>query len=597
MSYKGQHHAPASGHGKRRSSSSSNVGKHDKRYVEAQYSALIAHDQDTGTIPRVGPAAVADVEPEAGGTESVARSTATMSMATLLSRGTGFLRTWAMAFALGNTVITSAYQVANDMPNMVFELVAGGLLSTAFLPIYLKQRQRGEKEANAFGSNLLNICFIALGVITLLATIFSSQVMYTQTFMTGGEDQELATFFFRFFAIQIIFYGAGGIISGILNAQRRFIWPALGPVFNNIVVIITMFGYVPLSSWDQQFALVWLAVGTSVGVLAQMGVQIPALIRSGFHWSPRINLHDPALREAVHLAVPAIIFTVTNLICVSVMNAFALGVSDNGPSSLYYARLWYQLPYGVLAVALSTAMFTEMSESVARENMVAFRDNVKTGLRGTFFLIIPMATLLVIMAPLLITLYHAGQFTADDIATVARILVFWGICLPFYSAYLYLYFAFSAIRKLKVVTVVNTVASVVQVFLYAFLTTYVPFEGGSGLGLIGIPIADIIFYAIMFVVLFALLHREVGTFGGGEVVFTAFKVLAASAVGGVLGYLLYSVLPSTSGILMALLEIVVIAVVTLAVIYALCALMRIPEMRLLSSMRDKLVRRLRPRRG
>lgn len=568
-------------------------GLHDRHAVERCRSARAGHEGVALEAP-----AFDTVRSEGGDiptkeSGSVAHSTAAISMATLVSRGTGFLRTWATAFALGNTVITSAYQVANDMPNMVFELVAGGLLSTAFLPIYLRQREKGEHEADVFGSNILSISLLLLGIITLLATVFAPQIMFTQTFMTGGEDQQLATFFFRIFAIQIMFYGVGGIIGGILNARRRFVWPALGPVFNNIVVIVTMFGYVPISALDPQFAMVWLAVGTSVGVFVQVGVQVPALVRTGFRWRPHIDWHDPALKEAVHLAVPALVFTIMNLACVSVMNAFALDVSSSGPSSLYYARLWYQLPYGVLAVALSTAMFTEMSESVARGDKDAFRANVRAGLRSTFFLIIPMATLLVIMAPLLITLYHAGQFTADDIGTVASILMWWGVCLPFYSGYLYLYFAFSALRKLKVVTIVNVFASLLQMFLYAFLSEYIPrADGSSGLGLIGIPISDAIFFSIMFFVLLGLLYREVGSFGGKQVLVTIAKVSGASGVGGICGFAVYRLLPSTSSIGLALLEIVIITVVTLSLIYLICALMRIPEMRMLKSLGRKLARRL-----
>lgn len=524
----------------------------------------------------------------------VAKSTATMSMATLTSRITGFLRTWAIAFALGNTFLTSAYQVANNLPNMVYELVAGGILSTAFLPVLMTlYRQQSTEEGNRYASNLLNICLIVLGVVVLLTTIFARQVITTQTFVTGGEVADLATFFFRVFAIQVIFYGASAIFGGILNSNRRFLMPAVGPVMNNIVVIVTMFTYVPLSAVNPTAAMWLLAIGTSVGVLAQCVVQIPALIRCGFKWKPVLDLHDPALRETAKLAIPAIIFTAMNLVCVSVRNAYALGVSDIGPSTLAYAWLWFQLPYGVLAVALSTAMFTEMSDSAAKGDMEQYRENVRRGLRGTFFLIIPMATMLIVLAPLLITLYHAGQFTSDDITLVAEVLRYWAICLPLYAGYLYLYFAFSAIKKMSIVAVTSVCVSVLQIFLYATLTVGNSWFGGFGI--IGIPITDCVFFTIMYFAPYLLLRHRVGKFSHGTVPAVALKTLAASIIGGGVTFVLMGVLPPTESILVALVEVVALGVAGLAISYGLCAVFRVEETsiikRLISRVTGKLLRR------
>ncbi len=170
-----------------------------------------------------------DTAVEENANPSVARSTALMSIATLFSRATGLIRTWAMAFALGNSLITSSYQVANNMPNVIYELVAGGLLAAAFLPVYMLEKERGgEKSGNEFANNLLNITIVVLGILSILATIFAPQVIATQTF-TVSEDAEVyqrAVAFFRIFAMQIVFYGIGGIVTGLLNANRVFFLPS-----------------------------------------------------------------------------------------------------------------------------------------------------------------------------------------------------------------------------------------------------------------------------------------------------------------------------------------------------------------------------------
>ena len=326
---------------------------------------------------------------------SVARSTALMSIATLFSRATGLIRTWAMAFALGNSLITSSYQVANNMPNVIYELVAGGLLAAAFLPVYMLEKERGgEKSGNEFANNLLNITIVVLGILSILATVFAPQVIATQTF-TVSEDAEVyqrAVAFFRIFAMQIVFYGIGGIVTGLLNANRVFFLPSMAPAVNNVIVTAAFFAYIPLSSINFELAIMVLAIGTTVGVAAQFLIQIPALIKLGFKYRPHINLKDPALIEALKIAAPTLLYIVGTMVAFSCRNAFSLQAGENGPSTLLYAWTWYQLPYGVIAVSLSRALFTEMGEAVAKEE-------VSTHIFSTFLkLAIPSSRLSIISA-------------------------------------------------------------------------------------------------------------------------------------------------------------------------------------------------------
>lgn len=510
-------------------------------------------------------------------TASVVKSTVTMSMATLLSRITGFVRTWATAFALGNTILCSAYQVANNMPNMLYELVAGGILTTAFLPIYVSQlKNRGEKSAGLFASNLMSLGIIALGIVGILATVFAPQVVFTQTFMsTNADDVELAVYFFRFFAIQVVFYGVGAIISGILNAHKDFLWPALGPVFNNFVVIATMFAYVPLSAFDVELAKAVLAIGTTLGVVAMMAVQIPALVKLKIPIKPRIDLRDPALKETIKLALPATVFVIVNLVVVSVRNAFALGVTPNGPSTLSYAWLWYQFPYGVLAVALSTAMLTEMSASAAVKDWPVFRRNVRSGISGTLFLIIPLSALMFCLAEPLTGLYHAGEFNAGDVQDVMQILQYWSLSLPFYAWYMYVYRAFSAMKDLGQATWVDASGRVVQAVLYAVLTMGA-FDW-EGLGLIGIPIADFVFYCGWSILLSLMLRKKVGTYGLVKVFGSGVRALIAAAAMSVVIFLLNAQFGSSETILTSLVTIVILGILGIAIFYGLAKLLRVPE--------------------
>ncbi len=190
-----------------------------------------------------------------------------------------------MAFALGNTVITSAYQVANNMPNIIFDLVAGGLLGAAFIPIFMLEKEKhGREGGNHFACNMLNLTIILMAVFSLLMTIFAPEVIATQTFTVGQEAEvsETAVIFFRIFAIQMLFYGIGGVFNAILNGERIYFLPAFAPAVNNIVVILAFGAYAILYQTDQMLAIIVLGIGTTLGVAVQAVVQIPALAKTGF---------------------------------------------------------------------------------------------------------------------------------------------------------------------------------------------------------------------------------------------------------------------------------------------------------------------------
>lgn len=508
---------------------------------------------------------------------SVLKSTFVMSVATTLSKITGFVRTWAMAFALGNTVLASSYQIAFNLPNMLYELVAGGILTTAFLPVYLSvKNQQDESAAWRFASNLFNIVLVCLGAVVLLATVFAPQVIATQTFMTGGESAEQAVFFFRFFAVQVLFLGLGALVGGILNAHRRYFWPNISSAFNNLVVIVTFFGYVPLSAWDPGFARVWLAVGTTVGSFAMFACLIPSLMKVGVRYTPRIDFHDPALREVARIALPVIVFTVANLVAVSFRNAFALDVAPNGPSTIQYAWMWYQLPYGIVAAALSIALFTELSEFAAQENWERFKSMLLQGIRLTAFLIVPLAACLMALADPLVSLYHAGEFAEESIASVAQVLFWWGTTLPLFALYMFLYRVFSALKDLVTLTKVDVALRVVNIGCYIALTVGVgPFEG---LGLIGIPIADTVFYVLMNAALAFMLQRRIGAFVNRELVLFFIKVSLASVLAGGVGFGLYQfAFADHAGIAWSLLAVVVCGVVALLVYAVGAKALRVSE--------------------
>lgn len=443
-----------------------------------------------------------------------------------------------MAWALGATFLASSYQVANNLPNMLYELAVGGMLVTAFLPVYVSVKKKGGAQAgNRYASNLMSITVVFMGVISLLCILFSAQLIYTQSFMSDQGAMDVSVFFFKFFAIQVVFYGASAILSGVLNANRDFLWSSIAPAFNNVIVIITFVAYALVAPSNPELALWIIAIGNPLGVFCQMAIQIPALRRNGVNLTFRIDFKDPALRETLSIGVPALLVMVMSFGIVSVQNAVALSCAENGPSVMLYARLWFTLPYAFLAVPITTAMFTELAEMNADDAKDDFRRGVTDGTRQIIFLTAPFALFLMVFSLPLVSLYHAGSFDTQSVELVAFYLVFLAFSLPLYGVNTYLQKIFSALREMKRFAAINLACAAAQI---AFTMILGGLFANNPAGLAFVALGELVFYVVSDVLCFTYLRRRFGALGIMGILKSLVAGLLLGAAGaGVGGALMY----------------------------------------------------------
>ena len=384
---------------------------------------------------------------------TVGRSAGLMTALTIVSRVTGFIRTWAMAAAIGMSLLSSSYQVANNLPNMLYELVMGGMLVTAFLPVYMSvRREQGRDASNEYVGNLLGILLLLLGGISLLGTVFAPGFIWTQSFLSGdGSSMNTAAFMFRFFAIQILFYGLGSVFSGVLNAHRDYFWSTFAPVLNNVIVIASFMGFAPVSAqFGERAGIILIAAGTTFGVFVQMACQIPALGKHGVHPHIHIDFKDPALRQTIALGIPTLLATVCMFVSTSITNAAALVVQpETGPSVIAYARLWYTLPYALIAASLSTALYTELSHDAQEKDYDSVRTGISRGVAQMLLFLIPFALYLIVFARPLNMIYCAGKFDESGVALVSEFLVYLALSLPLYGVVVLMQKSFSALLDMK----------------------------------------------------------------------------------------------------------------------------------------------------
>lgn len=466
------------------------------------------------------------------------------SMLVLISRITGFGRTMAQANALSGALmaVASCYTVASTLPNFLYELVVGGMLITSFLPVYLAVRKRaGAQGAAAYASNLLSLVLIVMGVLSVLCFAFAVPLVWTQSAGASADfDFDLAVWFFRFFAFEVMLYGASSIISGVLNAERDYVWSNAAPIVNNIITIasFSIYSFVVkqgIMGWEQ--ALIILAVGNPLGVASQVLIQVPALRRHGVRLRFRVDIHDPAIKETLAIGLPTLLVTFASFPTNAVQSSCALQVTANGAAIAYYSRVWYVLPFSILAIPISTTMFTELSNFRVAGRMDAYRRTVASGIRKISFTMIPCVLLLAIFAPQLIAII--GGFDASDAALTATYLQVQALALPFYGISTYLQKVCSSLMRMKFYAVATCVAAAVQV---AFCIVLTPMYG-----LYVVPASSTFFFIAVDVVTIWYIRREIGPFGMGSVVRSSLYALVFGAIGAAVGWLILHGLTAALG--------------------------------------------------
>jgi putative peptidoglycan lipid II flippase len=448
--------------------------------------------------------------------------------------------------------------------------------------VYVGLRKReGAERANAYASTLMGVVLVFLGAVALLATVFAPQVVWTQMFLNDSGDRELVTYFFRFFAVQLVFYGVSAVVGGLLNARRDYVWSSAAPIANNVVVIAVMFVYVFVAPRDPELGKLFLAVGTPLGVFVQMALQIPALAKNGVHLRPwRVDLHDPALRETLSLGLPTLVVTLASFVTVSVQNAAAMAVSDAGSSVLFYARQWFTLPYAFFSVPITTALFTELSDLAADGDTAGVRRCVVGGTQQNLLFMVPFALYLMVFSVPLVSLFQAGSFSWESVRQVAGYLSVMAVSLPFYALFLFMQKTFSALRRMGVYAAANVAASAVQVALTLLLCLGAG-EAWDGWGLPGIAVAQTAFFVLGCAWCYAYLHRLLGGVEGAALArgFAGSLVLGglgAAAGAGVLWLLCTFVAPLGGSITRSLAYVAAGGAVSLAVTYGLAVRLHVP---------------------
>jgi putative peptidoglycan lipid II flippase len=361
-------------------------------------------DSRAGQQPRSGPGP----RPE---DTSVVRSSGIMALGTLASRGTGFLRTLMLVYALGEWRVANAYNNANTLPNTVYDLMLGGILTSIVVPLLVNAAKRDRDGGEAYDQRMFTLATIALFALTLVATLAAPLLVDLYARAITGTERHLMVVWAYFFIPQIFFYGVSSLAGGVLNARGHFAAPMWTPVLNNIVVIGVFLLFIAdggigaslTSTTPGQVKL--LGFGTTLGIVVQTLALIPVLRRAGFIWRPRIDFRRAEVTEIRRMAGPLFGYILTTqvafLVVQNVANKASVHFPNDGFSSYSYAWQLFQLPYAVVGISVITALLPRMSAHAAERRYTLVKDDFSSGVRLSSAIVVPAAlTLAVLGAPL-----------------------------------------------------------------------------------------------------------------------------------------------------------------------------------------------------
>jgi putative peptidoglycan lipid II flippase len=419
-----------------------------------------------------------DAVPAQEAAPSLARATLAMSMGTALSRLTGFGRIAVMAWAIGATEskLPDTYNLANSLPNIVYQLVLGEILATIFVPVFVEHiKTKNREESWTLASSILNIAFVIAAVFSAITVLLAPQLIKIYAFHVPAaqraQQEAVGAFFLRIFMPQMIFYAVGAVMTGLLNAYRRFAIPMFAPVLNNLIVIATFMIFrlehgtktptlTSLTLGDK-----WLlAGGTTLGVIAMTLVLVPFLAKLPGRYQPRaFQWRHPAIRHVGNLAKYSFGYVIVNQVGLWVLFALANG-KQGGVTAFSNAWILFQLPYGIFAVSVMTYFVREISEHYVTRDMGAVRRDVSLGLRTTALIVLPAsAGFIALSVPLNRLLLQHGTFSARSTILTADTFVLMSIGLGAFAAFQQLMRAFYAMQDTKTPWVVNIVTNAVNI--------------------------------------------------------------------------------------------------------------------------------------
>jgi putative peptidoglycan lipid II flippase len=467
--------------------------------------------------------------------------------------------------------LSDAFNYANGIPNIVYDLLLGGILSATLIPVFVEYMSSDERDGGSRSISAvmtaISVALIAMSaVLWVLAPWVIRFYLVLNHSSSGAAERALATRLLRWFSPQVFFLGLIVASTALLNARRRFTVAAVSPVLNNVVAIAALLatkftadalltspsstpaGVLASFTRDQK-AVIILGAGTTLGYAIQLLVQLPAMAGTGLRLRPVWQPRHPAVRRVAGLSSWLLGVVITNQASLALVMVLA-GRVEGGVTAYQFGYQFFQLPYALIAVSVASAIMPDLAERWTSGDRTGFEREFITGLRVTLALLVPVALVYMAVArPFIQLAIHHGRVSSSGAHLVATTLICFAAGLPGFSAYFLLMRAYQAMQDARAMFAVYLLENLVTVAAALALS--------PAFGVPGLAVAWVAPYTLASIYAVVRLKARVGALGGWLTIRALFRILFASAVTAAVVFGLGAVFPSTHGDLMVVARLVV----------------------------------------
>ena len=478
--------------------------------------------------------------------KQVARATWVVSGATMISRVFGYIRDAVIAAYFGTGTSADAFIAAFKVPNFLRRLFGEGALTVSFVPVFTEELERkGEPAAKELASVVFTAFFALLSLITVVGVIFAPQIVWLMVpgFEGVSEKAELTVYLTRVMFPYVLLICLVALAMGILNSTKHFFAPAFAPVLLNVSMIAAAMALTPVVDPPS----LALAIGVVAGGVVQLLFQIPFLYKKGYLPRIRVNPSHPGLRKIAFLLLPALFGMAVHTLAVFINSIFASMLREGSVSCFFYADRLMELPLGVFAIAVGTAVLPSMSRQAAKLDFDGLKDTMGFGIKLVLFITLPAtAGMVALSEPIINVLFQRGAFDLEATQITAQTLVFFCLGLPFFSILRVVVPVFYSMKDtltpvlLAVTAVVTTLLCDVLFIgpveypewpIVALLAQKMNITGPLGVG--GLALATSVGAMVNCIGLTFILKTRIGRIGGRAIAFSVSRSLLAAAVMGV----------------------------------------------------------------
>ena len=526
-----------------------------------------------------------------------------MAAGTIVSRLSGFVRGSLLLAALGAGLHADVFNIANTVPNMLYILLAGGVVNAVLVPQLVRSMKHDPDGGEAYTNRVITLAALFLAIVTIALVVVAPLLMrlfLDPDYFDPARSAQLASVidFARYCLPQVFFYGMFVLVGQVLNSRGRFGPMRWAPIANNIVAAAVLITYLltlgPARGAEKQGgfssgAEALLGIGSTVGIAVQLLVLIPYLKSAGFAYRPRFDFRGTGLGHTLRLGVWTVLFVVVNQIAYTVVVRLASSGTVNpvpgsepgdteGTGYTVYSNafLLTQVPHSIITVSLATAMLPLLSSYAAEGRLSQVGAAVSSTLRSAYALVIPVAVLFTVMSLDISNVLWGYGSAADDFSNFAPSLALFSIGLVLFTAHYLMLRGFYALEQTRRVFWIQCGIAITNIVAAVLLTRGAPSSEIAP----RLVIANGCSYAVGACTSYVMLSREVGGLSGRRLARFLVRLLTAVGISGAAAWGVRQAMGQLApgeGKGHAVLDLVVVGVAFLVIYLGLARLLRISE--------------------